>query len=100
MAYILNRTSTHPGEILKDDFLLPMGLSQTDLSAKLGVEYRTVNEIINGKRSITANTALRLGKFFNMSPEVWLNLQAQYDISVMRKKIEKELDKIVTKTAI
>lgn len=74
--------SIHPGEILSEDFLKPMGISQYRLAKGIGVSPRRINEIILHKRSITADTALRLGRFFSMSPQFWMNLQAQYDLEV------------------
>ena len=69
-----------PGEILIEDFLKPMSISQYRLAKEIGVPTRRINEIILGKRSISADTALRLGRFFGITPEFWLNLQAHYDI--------------------
>ena len=71
-----------PGEILHEDFLKPLGLSQYRLAKDIGVPARRINEIVKGKRAITADTALRLGRFFRMSPQFWLNLQAHYDLEV------------------
>ena len=70
----------HPGEILMEEFLEPMGISQYRLAKDISVPPRRINEIVHGKRSITADTALRLGRFFNMSPQFWLNLQTRYDL--------------------
>ena len=70
----------HPGEILLTEFLEPMGLSQNKLARALAVPPRRINEIVLGKRSITADTALRLAKFFSMSAEFWMGLQADYDL--------------------
>lgn len=72
----------HPGEILMEEFLEPMGISQYRLAKNISVAPRRINEIIHGKRSITADTALRLGRFFGMSPQFWLNLQTRYDLEV------------------
>ncbi len=72
----------HPGEILLEEFLKPLGLSQNRLGRDLGVSPRRINEIIHGKRSITANTALRLSRYFGTSAEFWLGLQADYDLDV------------------
>lgn len=72
----------HPGEILMEEFLEPMGISQYRLAKDISVPPRRINEIVHGKRSITADTALRLGRFFGMSPEFWLNLQTHYDLEV------------------
>jgi len=69
-----------PGEILKEEFMLPYGLTQSSLAKLVGITRRRINEIIRGKRAITPDTALRLGKLFNMTPEFWLNLQAKFDL--------------------
>ena len=72
----------HPGEILMGEFLVPMGISQYRLAKDISVPPRRINEIVHGKRSITADTALRLGRFFNMSAQFWLNLQTRYDLEM------------------
>jgi addiction module HigA family antidote len=72
----------HPGEILIEEFLEPMGISQYRLAKDISVPPRRINEIVHGKRSITADTALRLGRFFGMSPQFWLNLQSRYDLEM------------------
>jgi addiction module HigA family antidote len=72
----------HPGEVLREDFILPLGLSEYRLAHDIGVPPRRINEIVKGKRSITADTALRLSRYFAWPAEVWLNLQAQYDRQV------------------
>ena len=72
----------HPGEILFEEFLKPMGLSQNKLAVSIGVPARRINEIVLKKRKISADTALRLGKFFGTSSEFWLGLQSQYDLDV------------------
>ncbi len=79
--------SVHPGEILNEDFLLAMGITQYRLAKGLGVPARRINEIVHGKRAITADTALRLARFFGMSAEFWLNLQAHYDLEVQRDEV-------------
>ncbi|MFZ5880642.1 MAG: HigA family addiction module antitoxin [Chloroflexota bacterium] len=75
-----NRTPTHPGEMLLEEFLNPMGLTQRDLADGIHVPYQRINDIINGRRGITPSTALRLGKFFNMSAEFWMNVQLRWDM--------------------
>jgi len=70
----------HPGEILLDEFLKPLNISQYRLAKDIGVPPRRINEIVQGKRSITANTALRLGRFFNISPQFWINLQSRFNL--------------------
>lgn len=75
-----HRAPTHPGEMLREEFLRPMSLSQQDLADAVRVPYQRINEIVNGKRGITPGTALRLGKFFGMSAEFWMNLQLRWDL--------------------
>jgi len=74
--------SVHPGEVLLEEFLKPMGLSQNRLAFDLVVPPRRINEIVSGKRTVTADTALRLGRYFRMSPQFWLGLQMDYDLDV------------------
>jgi addiction module HigA family antidote len=81
----------HPGEVLCEEFLKPLGLSQNRLALDIGVDTRRINEIILKKRSITANTALRLARYFNTSAEFWLGIQAQYDLDVEEEKLGKKL---------
>ena len=75
-----HRTPTHPGEMLLEEFLKPMGLTQRELAVAIGVPYQRVNEIINGRRGITPSTALRLAKFFGVSPDFWMNIQLRWDL--------------------
>ena len=82
----------HPGEILMEEFLEPMGISQYRLAKDTSVSPRRINEIVHGKRSITADTALRLGRFFGMSPQFWLNLQTRHDLEVTEDLLEGRLD--------
>ncbi len=86
----------HPGEILHDEFLEPMSLSVYELSNAIKVPRSRVNDIVRGRRAITTDTALRLGRYFGTSPEFWLNLQARHDLDIadrtVRKKIEKEIE--------
>jgi addiction module HigA family antidote len=72
----------HPGEILLEEFLKPLQMSQNELARRLGVPPRRINEIVLGKRAVTADTALRLARFFNMSPQFWLGLQMDYELDV------------------
>jgi len=81
----------HPGEILREEFLEPMGISQYRLAKDISVPPRRINEIVHGKRSITADTALRLGRFFGMSAQFWLNLQTRYDLEVTEDLLEDRL---------
>jgi addiction module HigA family antidote len=82
----------HPGEILMEEFLEPMGISQYRLAKDISVPPRRINEIVHRKRSITADTALRLGRFFGMSPQFWLNLQTRHDLEVTEDLLEGRLD--------
>jgi antitoxin HigA-1 len=81
----------HPGEILAEEFLRPMGISQYRLAKDILVPPRRINEIVKGKRSLTADTALRLSKFFGTSEIFWLNLQARYDLDMQRQRLGKRL---------
>ncbi len=85
----------HPGEILIEEFLKPMGISQYRLAKDISVPPRRINEIVHGKRAITADTALRLGRFFGMSPQFWLNFQTRYDLEVTEDLLANRLDKEV-----
>ena len=84
----------HPGEILADE-LEEIGLNASQLAQKIGVPENRIYQIVRGQRNITADTALRLGKFFNTGPELWLNLQKAYELDVARQKIGESLDTIV-----
>ena len=84
-----------PGEVLREEFLKPMGLSQNRLAMDLGVPPRRINEIASGKRSVTADTALRLGRYFHMSPQFWLGLQMDYDLDVTADALANRLDREV-----
>ena len=86
----------HPGEILMEDFLAPMGLSQNRLSNDIGVSPRRINEIVHSKRRITADTALRLAHYFNMSPQFWLGLQMDYDLDIEEDKLAARINKEVS----
>ena len=85
----------HPGEILLEDFLEPMGISQYRLSKDISVPPRRINEIVQGKRSISADTALRLSRYFGLSERFWLNLQSRYDLEVEKDKLDVRLAKEV-----
>ena len=82
----------HPGEILLEEFLKPMGLSQYRIAIDINVPPRRINEIVHCKRSISADTALRLGRYFGISPQFWINLQAHYDLEVELDRLGKRLD--------
>lgn len=84
-------TPIHPGEILTEEFLAPLGISQYRLAKDISVPARRINEIVHGQRSVTADTALRLGRYFNMSPQFWLNLQAHYDLDEAEDKLGNRL---------
>ena len=85
----------HPGEVLLEEFLKPMGISQNRLSLNIGVPARRINEIVLQKRRITADTALRLARFFGTTPEFWIGLQSQYDLDVASDKLGGRLDREV-----
>lgn len=82
----------HPGEILNEEFLSPMKITEYRLSKDISVPPRRINEIVHGKRAITADTALRLAKYFCNSPQFWLNLQSRYDLEVQKESLGKILD--------
>ena len=90
----------HPGEVLLEEFLKPMGLSQNKLALNLGVHARKVNEIVLGKRRSTAETALRLARYFGTSPQFWLGLQADYDLDVASDELGERLDREVRVRAL
>jgi len=82
----------HPGEILLEEFLKPMDISQYRVAKAVSVPARRINEIVHGKRSMTADTALRLSKFFGMSDRFWMNLQARYDIELEKDRLGSRLE--------
>lgn len=84
-----------PGEILLEEFLNPMGISQYRLAKDIKVDPRRINEIVHGKRSITADIAFRLGRYFGMSPQFWLNLQSHYDLEVLDMESGDEIEREV-----
>lgn len=90
-----NFAPIHPGEILLTEFLQPLGVSQYRLAKDIGVTPRRINEIVHGRRAITADTALRLGRFFNMEAQFWLNLQSRFDMEVAKAALRDRLDKEV-----
>lgn len=85
----------HPGEILLEEFLIPMGISQYRLAKDINVPARRINEIVLGKRSITADTALRLSEYFGMSEKFWLNLQMQYNLENEKDRLQDRLKREV-----
>ena len=90
-----NLPNVHPGEVLLEEFLKPMDISQNRLGRDISVSPRRINEIVLGKRSITADTALRLGRYFAVSERFWLGLQDDYDLEETRNKLGDRLDKEV-----
>lgn len=86
----------HPGEVLLEEFLRPMGISQYRLAKDISVPQRRISEITQGKRAITADTALRLGRYFNMEAQFWLNLQSRYDLLCAEAELDARLEKEVT----
>ena len=85
----------HPGEILLEEFLIPMGISQNKLSLDLRVPAPRINAIVRGKRSISADTALRLGRYFKMEPQFWLNLQSNYDLGIAEAVVWGKIKKLI-----
>ena len=85
----------HPGEVLREDFLEPLGLTQYRLARSLTVPPRRINEIVHGKRAVTADTALRLARFFGTSERFWLNLQTGFDLEVERDRLRHRLSREV-----
>ena len=86
----------HPGEILMEEFLEPLGVSQYRLAKDISVPPRRINEIVHGKRSVTADTALRLAKFFGTTERFWLNLQVRYDLEVEKDRLSGVLERDVS----
>lgn len=91
----LQRISTHPGEMLRDEFLIPLGISQNALALKIRVPATRIGEIVKGKRAISPDTALRLARFFGNSPEFWLNLQQMHELSKARLELKKTIEREV-----
>ena len=85
---------THPGEMLLEEFLTPMGLTQRDLADGIRVPYQRVNELVNGRRGITPSTAVRLAKFFGTTPDLWMNLQLRWDLYHTQEAEARELERI------
>lgn len=90
----------HPGEILSDEFLHPLGISQVRLASDLGVPCRRINEIVRGKRAITAETALLLARYFGTSPEFWMNLQVHFDLQRSSLRLADRLSRVRARTAV
>lgn len=91
---IRTKNLIHPGEILSEEFLKPMGISQNRLAMDIHVPTPRINAIVKGTRTVTADTALRLGKYFGTGPEFWSNLQSNYDLCAAAAKSEKEIEAI------
>jgi len=89
-----HRAPTHPGEMLMEEFLKPMGLSQRELADAIHVPYQRINEIINSRRGITPSTSLRLAKYFGTSADFWLNLQSRWDLYFAQQSEQEWLDRI------
>ena len=89
-----HRTPTHPGEMLLEEFLEPLGITLRELADRIHVPYQRVTELVNGRRGVTPSTALRLGRFFGMSPGFWMNLQLRWDLYHAKREEAKELQRI------
>ncbi len=85
----------HPGEVLREEAMAPIGLSANRLAMELGIPASRILEIVNGRRAISADTALRLGRYFDTTPQFWMNLQARYDLEVAREANGKAIDRVV-----
>lgn len=81
----------HPGEVLMEDFIEGFGITQNKLAVSIGVPPRRINEIVHGKRTITADTALRLGRYFRIDPQFWLNLQAHYELELAQERVSEQI---------
>ena len=92
-------TPVHPGEILLEEYLQPLGISQYRLAKDISVPPRRINEIVHGSRAITADTALRLARYFRTSERFWLNLQARYDLETAKERLGRRLDREVLRRA-
>ena len=84
----------HPGEVLMEDFIEGFGITQHKLAVSIGVPPRRVNEIVHGKRAITADTALRLGRYFGVEPQFWLNLQSRYELELAEERVADQVAEI------
>jgi len=93
MTIVLN--NVHPGEILLEEFLVPLGISQNRIARDIGVPPRRINEIVHGNRAVTADTALRLARYFGTSEGFWMGLQADYDLEEARRRLGDRLDRDV-----
>ncbi|MGX6403734.1 HigA family addiction module antitoxin [Dermabacter hominis] len=84
----------HPGEVLMEDFIEEFGITQHKLAVSIGVPPRRINEIVHGKRAITPDTALRLGRYFGVEPQFWLNLQSRYELELAQERVADQITKI------
>lgn len=84
----------HPGEVLMEDFIEGFGITQHKLAVSIGVPPRRINEIVHGKRAITADTALRLGRYFGVEPQFWLNLQSRYELELAQDRLADQVNSI------
>ena len=89
-----HRVPTHPGELLLQEFLIPLGMTQRDLAAAIHVPFQRVNEVVRGKRGVTPSTALRLSKFFGTSPDFWMNLQLRWDLYHAQRSEAEQIESI------
>ncbi len=89
----------HPGEVLLEDFIEGFGVTQHKVAVSIGVPPRRINEIVHGKRGITADTAIRLAKYFGTSPEFWMNLQSHYELRIGQRALQDTIDQIATVSA-
>jgi antitoxin HigA-1 len=94
-----NMPPVHPGEILLEDFLKPMNITQYRLAKSIGVPQRRIGEIVSGKRAITADTALRLARFFGTDAQSWMNLQTHYDLTIAEQSLSGRIEREVTSFA-
>jgi addiction module HigA family antidote len=92
VAKVNKLKNIHPGEVLLEEFMAPMGLSQNRIAREIGVPPRRINEIVHGKRAITADTALRLARYFGMSEAFWMGLQSDYELEEARNRLGKRLE--------
>ena len=97
---VKNMKPVHPGEVLLEDFLKPMGISQYRLAKEISVSARRINEIVHGTRAVSADTALRLGRYFGTSARFWMNLQNHFDLEVQKDRIGCRLDREVRALAV
>ena len=89
-----NRTPTHPGEMLLEEFLGPMGITQRDLASAIHVPYQRINDLVNGRRGVTPSSALRLAKYFGNTPDFWMNLQLRWDLYFAQQSENKVIETI------